>query len=59
MEYRQLGQSELKFSVVTLGAWAIGGLFWGGTDEQNSIAAIRKSIDLGVTTIDTAPIYGC
>jgi aryl-alcohol dehydrogenase-like predicted oxidoreductase len=59
MEYRQLGQSELKVSVVTLGAWAIGGLFWGGTDEQDSIAAIRKSIELGVTTIDTAPIYGC
>ncbi len=59
MEYRQLGQSELKVSTVTLGAWAIGGLFWGGTDERDSIAAIKKSIDLGVTTIDTAPMYGC
>jgi aryl-alcohol dehydrogenase-like predicted oxidoreductase len=59
MEYRQLGESELRVSVVALGAWAIGGLFWGGTDEHDSIAAIRKSIDLGVTTIDTAPIYGC
>jgi len=59
MEYRNLGQSELKVSAVTLGAWAIGGLFWGGTDERDSIAAIQKSIDLGVTSIDTAPAYGC
>lgn len=59
MEYRKLGQSELMTSAVTLGAWAIGGLFWGGTDERDSIAAIQKSIDLGVTSIDTAPMYGC
>ena len=59
MDYRQLGESELRVSVVALGAWAIGGLFWGGSDERDSIAAIQKSIDLGVTTIDTAPIYGC
>ncbi len=59
MEYRKLGQSELQVSAVTLGAWAIGGLFWGGTDERDSIAAIQKSIDLGVTSIDTAPMYGC
>ena len=59
MQYRQLGNSDLKISVVTLGAWAIGGLFWGGTDEKESIEAIQRSIDEGVTTIDTAPIYGC
>ncbi len=59
MEYRNLGQSELKVSAVTLGAWAIGGLFWGGTDERDAVAAIQKSIDLGVTSIDTAPAYGC
>ncbi len=59
MEYRKLGQSELDVSVVTLGAWAIGGLFWGGTDERESIAAIQRSIDIGVTSIDTAPMYGC
>ncbi len=59
MEYRNLGQSELKTSAVTLGAWAIGGLFWGGTDEGDSVAAIQRSIDLGVTSIDTAPMYGC
>jgi aryl-alcohol dehydrogenase-like predicted oxidoreductase len=58
MEYRKLGGSGLKVSVVSLGTWAIGGFMWGGTDDKAAIAAIRKSIDLGVTTIDTAPVYG-
>jgi aryl-alcohol dehydrogenase-like predicted oxidoreductase len=59
MEIRQLGTSDLKISTVTFGAWAIGGLFWGGSDERDAIAAIRRAIDEGVTTIDTAPMYGC
>jgi len=58
MEYRQLGSSELNISVVTLGTWAIGGWMWGGTDEAAAVAAIRKAIDCGMTSIDTAPIYG-
>ena len=58
MEYRQLGKSKVKASVITFGAWAIGGSMWGGTDEKEAIEAIQASIDVGVTTIDTAPIYG-
>lgn len=58
MEYRKLGKSEVKVSAITLGAWAIGGFMWGGADDENAVAAIRKSIDLGVTSIDTAPVYG-
>jgi aryl-alcohol dehydrogenase-like predicted oxidoreductase len=58
MEYRQLGKSPIKVSAITFGAWAIGGAMWGGTDEKESIEAIQASIDLGVTSIDTAPIYG-
>ncbi len=58
MQYRQLGSSDIKISAITLGAWAIGGTMWGGTDERKSVEAIRRSIELGVTTIDTAPIYG-
>jgi aryl-alcohol dehydrogenase-like predicted oxidoreductase len=58
MEMRQLGKSEVKGSVITFGAWAIGGAMWGGTDEKDSIEAIRASIEHGVTAIDTAPIYG-
>ena len=58
MEYRRLGKSDVQISAVTLGAWAIGGLFWGGTEEKDAIDAIRESIDRGVTSIDTAPVYG-
>ncbi len=58
MEHRQLGKSPIKVSVITFGAWAIGGAMWGGTNEKESIEAIKASIDLGVTSIDTAPIYG-
>lgn len=43
---------------VALGAWAIGGLMWGGTDEADSIAAIRASLDAGINLVDTAPAYG-
>ncbi|OHD67582.1 MAG: hypothetical protein A2177_12495 [Spirochaetes bacterium RBG_13_68_11] len=58
MRTRPLGQSGIQASVVDLGTFAIGGWFWGGTDERTSIDAIRASIDSGVTLIDTAPIYG-
>lgn len=58
MEYRQLGQSDLKASVVTFGAWAAGGWMWGGTERKDAVRAIRASYDEGVTSIDTAPIYG-
>ena len=58
MEYRQLGKSKVEASVITLGAWAIGGSMWGGADEREAVEAIRTSIELGVTSIDTAPGYG-
>jgi len=58
MRYREIGNSGLKASVVGLGTFAIGGWFWGGSDEKNSITAIQASIDHGVNLIDTAPIYG-
>ena len=58
MEYRQLGTSDVHVSEIILGTWAIGGWMWGGTDDDAAIAAIRKSIDIGMTSIDTAPMYG-
>ena len=58
MQMRQLGTSDLKISPVIFGAWAIGGWMWGGQDQADSIEAIRAAIDNGVTTIDTAAIYG-
>lgn len=58
MEKRQLGESKLHVTPITFGAWAAGGWMWGGTEQNQSVEAIRASIDLGVTSIDTAPIYG-
>jgi aryl-alcohol dehydrogenase-like predicted oxidoreductase len=58
MIYNELGQSGIKLSAITFGAWAIGGFMWGGSDEKKGIDAIKKGYDLGVTSIDTAPIYG-
>ena len=58
MEYRTLGKTDLKISAITFGAWAAGGWMWGGSDSNRAIKAIRDAYDQGVTSIDTAPIYG-
>lgn len=58
MEYRTLGKSDLKVSAITFGAWAIGGWMWGGTDMKEAIDAIHAGLDQGITSIDTAPVYG-
>jgi aryl-alcohol dehydrogenase-like predicted oxidoreductase len=58
MEYRELGESGLSVSAITFGAWAIGGWMWGGAERKDAVEAIRASYELGVTSIDTAPVYG-
>jgi methylglyoxal reductase len=58
MKQRKLGASDIPASVVGLGTFAIGGWFWGGTDEKKAIEAIHASLDMGLNLIDTAPIYG-
>ncbi len=58
MRKHPLGQSGIEASVVGLGAWAIGGWMWGGTSEDESIAAIHAALDADMDLLDTAPIYG-
>ncbi len=58
MDYRELGQTGLKASVIGLGTWVIGGWLWSGAEDRDSLATIRRAIELGVNLIDTAPIYG-
>ena len=58
MEYRKLGSTDLEVSAITFGAWAAGGWMWGGSDTGEAIKAIRSAYDQGVTSIDTAPVYG-
>src|SRR5207244_5878558 len=43
---------------VALGTWSLGGWMWGGSDEGEAIKTIRTALDLGITLIDTAPVYG-
>jgi len=62
MKLKQLGASDMWLTPVGLGAWAIGGgdwvYSWGPQDDNDSIAAIHKAINLGVNWIDTAAVYG-
>ena len=58
MEQRQLGTSGVMVTPMAFSAWAVGGWMWGGAEENASIKAIRAAYDLGITTIDTAPVYG-
>lgn len=58
MDSAKLGNSSLEVTRIVFGAWAIGGWMWGGADKNDAIDAIHSSIDLGITSIDTAPVYG-
>ena len=58
MEYRTLGRTGIDVSVVGMGCWAIGGDAWGPVDDRESIAAIRRALELGITLFDTSDVYG-
>jgi aryl-alcohol dehydrogenase-like predicted oxidoreductase len=62
MEEREFGRSGLRTSAIGFGTWPIGGTFvkegYGGVDDREAIAAIRRAVDLGITCFDTAPAYG-
>ncbi|MBN2323405.1 MAG: aldo/keto reductase [Spirochaetes bacterium] len=59
MEYREIGTSGIKASSIALGTWAVGGgPWWGDSDDEESVRAIRAAVDAGITMIDTAPAYG-
>src|SRR5512147_1956476 len=62
MNTRRLGNSDLHLTEIGLGAWAIGGpggnFSWGPQNDEDSIAAIHRALELGVNWIDTAAQYG-
>jgi aryl-alcohol dehydrogenase-like predicted oxidoreductase len=58
METARIPGTEIQFSRIGLGTWAMGGWMWGGSDESEAIRTIRSAIDRGITLIDTAPVYG-
>jgi aryl-alcohol dehydrogenase-like predicted oxidoreductase len=58
MQKNLFGKTGLEITPIGLGAWAIGGSGWGSQEDQDSIATIQRSLDLGINWIDTAAIYG-
>ena len=58
MLYRRLGDSDLEVSVIGLGTWVMGGVWWAEPEDEQSIEAIKVSIEGGINLIDTAPAYG-
>jgi len=58
MEYKRLGQTNLKISRIGFGCWEIGGSILKKTKDQDSIKAIQKALKLGINFFDTADIYG-
>ncbi|MFD0746952.1 aldo/keto reductase [Phytohabitans flavus] len=63
---RTLGRSGIEVSALGVGCWAIGGPFWQGAqplgwgevDDEESVRALRRALELGVTFYDTADVYG-
>ncbi len=55
MQYRKLGSSDLIVSEIALGSWLT---YSGGIDRGRSIACVRRALNLGITLIDTANVYG-
>jgi aryl-alcohol dehydrogenase-like predicted oxidoreductase len=57
-----LGNTDMAITSLGFGSWAIGGgdweFSWGAQDDRQSIAAIRRAVDLGMNWIDTAAVYG-
>ncbi|MBW2192611.1 MAG: aldo/keto reductase [Deltaproteobacteria bacterium] len=58
MEFRILGTSGIKISTIIMGTWQAGKEMWAGIDDAESITAIKAAYDAGITTFDTAAVYG-
>ncbi|MBM7570633.1 aldo/keto reductase [Aquibacillus albus] len=57
MNYRQLGNTDMKVSELSFGTWAIGGA-WGKTNDEESLKGLQRAMDAGVNFFDTADVYG-
>ncbi len=57
MQYRLLGRTGFNVSTISVGCWAIGGS-WGKINDDESLAALHRALDLGVNFFDTADVYG-
>ncbi|HLO85366.1 MAG TPA: aldo/keto reductase [Nostocaceae cyanobacterium] len=58
MEKRTLGKSDVKITPIIMGTWQAGKRMWVGIEDDDSIKTIRAAYEVGITTIDTAEVYG-
>ena len=58
MEKRSLGTSGVKITPVLMGTWQAGKSMWVGVEDSETTKAIRAAFEAGITTIDTAEVYG-
>ncbi len=58
METRSLGKSEIQITPILMGTWQAGKKMWVGIEDAETIKAIRQAYEAGITTIDTAEVYG-
>ncbi|MBW4448336.1 MAG: aldo/keto reductase [Spirirestis rafaelensis WJT71-NPBG6] len=58
MEKRRLGTSDVQITPILMGTWQAGKKMWVGIEDADSIKAIRAAFEAGITTIDTAEVYG-
>ncbi|MBE9053576.1 aldo/keto reductase [Nostocales cyanobacterium LEGE 11386] len=58
MEKRRLGQSNVQITPILMGTWQAGKVMWTGIEDADSIKTIRAAFEAGITTIDTAEVYG-
>ena len=57
MDYRNLGETGMRVSEISLGTWAFGGE-WGEVSDEDSYVSLNRAVDLGVNFLDTADVYG-
>ncbi|MFW5743486.1 MAG: aldo/keto reductase [Spirochaetota bacterium] len=58
MEQRRIGKTDIEVSAISLGCWPMGGDYWGGADDEESVRTVHRALELGVNFLDTAPAYG-
>ncbi len=58
MKFQPLGSTGIDVSKIIMGTWQAGKAMWTGIDDKQTVRAIQAGIEAGITTIDTAPVYG-
>ena len=58
MQFITLGKSDIQISRIIMGTWQAGKTMWTGIDDDETTKAMRAAFDAGITTFDTATVYG-